>query len=146
MDKISKVTLGTSNLLLVQVMNTLKFPTITPEYFRNCNIFNPWCMHHRVTVVCLCVCVSVCYHKIFYIPCLYVENKVSQDSLQCFQGFCRVAFIEMLRSRVMASFSGHCCLPHSPTMSRWTKKTATTFRHKEYACLAIAQRTRQTCQ
>ena len=51
---------------------------------------NPQCMHRRVTVVVL----SVCYHEICCIPCLYIENKVSWGSLWCFQGFCCVAFAE----------------------------------------------------
>ena len=51
-------------------------------------------MCRRVTVVILSVCVSVRYHEICYIPCLCVENNVSQDSLWCYQGFCRMAFTE----------------------------------------------------
>ena len=33
----------------------------------------------RFVCVCVCVCVSlsVCYHESCYIPCLYVEGKVS---------------------------------------------------------------------
>ena len=42
----------------------------------------------RWSVVCVCVylvCVSVCYHTSWYIPCLYIVNKVPSGSLWRFQ-------------------------------------------------------------
>ena len=52
----------------------------------------------RVTVVVLCVCLSVrlsvCYRASGYIPRLYVENKVPLGFLWCFQDMQCVAFVE----------------------------------------------------
>ena len=39
-------------------------------------LIKPQHMHRRVTVVVLCVCVSICYHANYYVPHLYVENTV----------------------------------------------------------------------
>ena len=72
----------------------------------------------RVTVVVICVCVSVCYRNSCYIPCLYVEDKVPL-------GFCIVwLLLKMLCSKVLATFADHLCLLCFLTSSRWTKGTA----------------------
>ena len=68
--------------------------------------------------------VSVCYHKICCLPRFYVENNISQGSSWCFLGFVVWLSLKTLRSRVMASFAGHCCLSRSLMNFRWTNETA----------------------
>ena len=62
---------------------------------------NPRCTCTRVTVVILCVCavpmsvcLCICYHKICYIPRLYVQNKVHHGVLYGVFRVCHVALAE----------------------------------------------------
>ena len=64
------------------------------DFYLRVVFINPRRMRRRVTVVVLCVCLSVYYHKISCLPRLYVANKVLQGSLWCFQRFYRLAFPE----------------------------------------------------
>ena len=65
----------------------------------------------RVTVVVLCVCVSVCYRASGYIPHFHVENKTPLGFLWRFQDMHCVAFVE----NALFKSSGDICWPPLPS-------------------------------
>ena len=61
----------------------------------------------------LSVYLSACQHKICRLHCLYLGNKVASYH-RVLYGVFQVFFVWLLfRSRVVASFAGHCRLPQS---------------------------------
>ena len=74
-------------------------------------IINPRRMRRRVTVVVLCVCLSVCNRASCYIPHLYVENQVSLGFLCWFQRMHCVDFVE----NALFRSSGDICWPPRPS-------------------------------
>ena len=76
----------------------------------------------------MCVCVSVCYYEICYIPCLYVQIRCHRVLYGVFKVFVVWLSLKMLCSRVLPPFVGHRHLPCSPMTSRWTKETTITMR------------------
>ena len=78
----------------------------------------------RVTVVSLCVCLSVTTLTATYIVCkaeVRYHNMVLYGVLQ----ICNVWLsLKTLLSKVMALFAYHCCLPRSLTSSPWTEEIA----------------------
>ena len=96
---------------------------------------NPLCMHEGYGSRSVCVCVSVALLAASYIPHLYVKSKVTYGAFK----ICTVWLsLTMLHLRVLASFAGHHCLPHSRTTSQWTKDIAiASFQHEECAYLII---------
>ena len=86
----------------------------------------------RVTVVsltvCVCVCtVSVCL-SVTTLTATYLVCKTKVRYHRVLYGVlqtCNVWIsLKMLRSKVMALFAYHRCLPHSLKSSRWTEETA----------------------
>ena len=69
-------------------------------------------------------CVCVCYRASYYIPRLYVENKVQLGILWCFQDMHCVDFIENALFKVLATFADHLCFLCFLMSSRSTKETA----------------------
>ena len=88
---------------------------------------------HEVTVVVVCVCVCVyvsvcvcvyvCFHTSYYIPHLYVKNKVPLGFLSCFQDMHCVAYIENALFKILVTYANHFCLLGFLTSSQWTKET-----------------------
>ena len=80
---------------------------------------NPRRMRHRVIVVSLSVCLSVCL-SVTMLAATYLACKVLYGVLQ----ICNVWIsLKTFRSKVMALFAYHRCLPHSLKSSRWTEET-----------------------
>ena len=61
--------------------------------------------------VCVCVCVCVCYHASYYIPRLYVENKVTLSFLWCVVDMYCVDFFE----NALFRSSGNICYAPLPS-------------------------------
>ena len=68
---------------------------------------------HGSRSVCVRVCLSVCYHKISFLPRFYVANKLYRVLDSIFNIIPIWLSLKMLRSRVLAPFTGHRCLPCS---------------------------------
>ena len=78
----------------------------------------------RVTVVILCVCLSVCCRASCYIPPhLYTESWVPLGFLCCSQHICCVDFVEYALFKNSVRFADHLCLLHFLMNSQWTKET-----------------------
>ena len=111
------------------------------------DVISPWCIGDSGSCsVCLCMYLSICYHESCYIPCLYVKNKVSWSSLQCFKIFVTWLLLKTVCLKVLVSFVDHCSLPRSLTSSRWTQGTDMYFfsTRMVYMQLMIAPTTQLT--
>ncbi len=96
-------------------------------------------MQHRVTVVVLsvCVCLFVTTKSAAYLIST-LKTKFHRILYGVFKVFVMWLSLKMLRSRVLASFAGHCHLLHFLASFRWITETAvTSFQLKEYVLLAI---------
>ena len=54
----------------------MTYVRILNEMGKSYGIINPWHMHRKVTVVVLCVCVSICYQASCYISRLRVQSAM----------------------------------------------------------------------
>ena len=91
----------------------------------------------RVTVVSLSVCVSICL-SVTVLTATYLICKAKVRYHRVLYGVLQICnvwtLLKKLRSKVMALFAYHCCLPHSLKRSRWTEETAVScFQDEECA-------------
>ena len=108
------------------------------------SMINPQRMHCRIMVVvfCVCMCVSVCLlprtKSATYL--VYMSKRRCCGVLHgVFKIFVVWLSLKLLRSKVLAWFANHHCLPHFLTSSQWTKETPmASFQCKEYIQLTIA--------
>ena len=110
------------------------------------NIINPRRMRRRVTVVVLCVCVSVCQSVTTKSAAYLVstsQTKFYRVLYGVFNVFAVWLFLKTLCSRVIASFAGHRFLPRSLANFRRPNETAmASFQLEKYIWLVIDPTTR----
>ena len=105
------------------------------------NIINPRRMRRRVTVVVLCVCVSVC-QSVTTKSAAYLVSTSQTKFYGVLYGVFNVLTVwlslKTLCSRVLAPFAGHRCLPCSLANFRWPNETTmASFQLEKYIWFVI---------
>ena len=85
----------------------------------------------RTTVV-MYAWVSICYHKISYLPALFMSKTRCCRILDSVLSW---VSLKMLCSIILVSFAGHRHLPHSLQNFRWTRDSNGLFSNSKGTCM-----------